>query len=35
MESVCLSSMDKDFHIVGAEDENEQGPSVFVCSLGI
>ena len=35
IESVCLSSEGKEFHIVGAEKENERCPNVFVHSLGI
>ena len=35
IESVCLSSEGKEFHIVGAAKENERCPNVFVRSLGI
>ena len=35
IESVCLSSEDKEFHIVGAAKENERCPNVFFRSLGI
>ena len=35
MESVCLSFVGKDFHIVVAAKENERCPNVFVHSLGI
>ena len=35
MESVCLSSEGKEFHIVGAARENERCPNVFVHGLGI
>ena len=35
IESVCPSSVDKEFHIVGAAKENERCPNAFVCSLGI
>ena len=34
-ESVCLSSVGKEFHIVGADNENERCPNVFVRSLWI
>ena len=34
MESVCLSSVGKEFHIVGAAKENERCLNVFVRSLG-
>ena len=33
MESVCLSSEGKEFHIVGAAEENERCPNVLVRSL--
>ena len=35
MESVCLSSEGKEFHIVVADKENEECPNVFVRSFGI
>ena len=35
IESVCLSSEGKKFHIVGAAKENERCPNAFVRSLGI
>ena len=35
MESVCLRSEGKEFHIVGAAKENERCPNVFVRSLGL
>ena len=35
IESVCLSSEGKEFHIAGAAKENERCPNVFVHSLGI
>ena len=35
IESVCLSSEGKEFHIVGAAKENKRYPNVFVRSLGI
>ena len=35
IESVCLSSEGKEFHIVGAAKENERCPNVLVRSLGI
>ena len=35
LESVCLSSEGKEFHIVGAAKENERCPNVFVRNLGI
>ena len=35
IESVCLSSVCKEFHIVGAAKENERCPNVFVRNLGI
>ena len=35
IESVCLSSVGKEFHIVGAAKENELCPNVFVRSLWI
>ena len=35
MESVCLSSEGKEFHIVEAAKEDERCPNVFACSLGI
>ena len=34
IESVCLSSEGTEFHIVGAEKENERCPNVFVRSFG-
>ena len=34
-ESVCLSSVGKEFHILGAAIENERYPNIFVRSLGI
>ena len=35
IESVCLSSESKEFHIVGAAKENESCKNVHVSSLGI
>ena len=35
IESICLSSEGKEFHIVGAATENERCPNVFVRTFGI
>ena len=35
IESVCLSSIGNEFHIVGAAKENERCQNVFVRSIGI
>ena len=35
VESICLSSEGKEFHIVGPAKENKQCPNIFVRSLGI
>ena len=35
IESVCLSSVGKEFHTVGAAKENERCPNVFVRNLWI
>ena len=35
IETVCLSFLGKEFHIVGAVKENERCPNVFVRSLWI
>ena len=35
IESVCLNSVGKEFHIVGATIENERCQNVFVRSLGM